>query len=294
MLQRMSPVVSKLAASFLAVALVLSLGSFQTAAQAVRPTILVNNLIQVSPSQPLTGQIVQFSINSSLLFATGLSGEQIQVVEWNFGDGRDQITTALEAQYRAFRHAGVYTTNVKIFTTRSMITSSATFSVQDELILVTIANPAVVQISLTQYDTNRNDRLDDNEFFMVLDGWITNQINDRTFFVAVDIWVSDSSIAARLISVRAGSLKASATRVTENGVTFSAQGASYDRIAVQIYSQNGNLVYAQQSAGNRLAWNLKDVAGVPVANGVYFYAMQAYDQNGVLVHSKPQPIAILR
>ena len=79
-----------------------------------------------------------------------------------------------------------------------------------------------------------------------------------------------------------------------HGMTFLAQGASVDRLHVQVFSLSGDPVFAQTSAGNALSWNLLDQSGRRVANGVYFYRTTVRGTTGQIERSEVKKLVILR
>ncbi len=49
--------------------------------------------------------------------------------------------------------------------------------------------------SLKSFDINNNDRIDDPEFFLIIDAWIAGRLDDALFFQAIDLWISQESIS---------------------------------------------------------------------------------------------------
>jgi len=56
---------------------------------------------------------------------------------------------------------------------------------------------------------------------------------------------------------------------------FSVAGeATVQAIRVKVYSLAGELVWQSEADGNALAWGADDLAGQPLANGVYLYVVE--------------------
>ncbi|RLI12451.1 hypothetical protein DRO33_02635 [Candidatus Bathyarchaeota archaeon] len=61
----------------------------------------------------------------------------------------------------------------------------------------------------------------------------------------------------------------------ESVVTFSVVGeAEVQAIRVKIYNLAGELIWQGEAEGNALAWRAEDLAGQPLANGVYLYVVE--------------------
>ncbi len=49
--------------------------------------------------------------------------------------------------------------------------------------------------ALKSFDVNGNDRLDNEEFFALIDAWLGGQLDDATFLRAIDLWVGQRRIS---------------------------------------------------------------------------------------------------
>lgn len=75
--------------------------------------------------------------------------------------------------------------------------------------------------------------------------------------------------------------------------TFRVLGAQADFLRIEIYDLTGRLVWKGESAGADIVWHTDDLAGLPLANGVYLYrAFVRLDGNWVSL--APQKVTILR
>jgi hypothetical protein len=48
---------------------------------------------------------------------------------------------------------------------------------------------------LREFDTNRNELIDDLEFFAILEAWIATRISDDVFFYAIDLWLNETLLS---------------------------------------------------------------------------------------------------
>jgi hypothetical protein len=145
-------------------------------------------------------------------------------------------------------------------------------------------------INLRSFDTNGNGTIDDPEFFDIIDSWIAEQIDDPTFFQAIDLWISQGSIpAARLEPQTTLSVD-----LSKRGATFVAHGQGISSMGVQVFSLDGRRLFAQETPGTRLIWNLNAQTGEPVANGVYLYVVRMRGLDGSESVSEVRKLVILR
>lgn len=152
-------------------------------------------------------------------------------------------------------------------------------------------NPGDSQISLKTFDIDSSCKLDDSEFFNVIDRWVNSTTSDTIFFVAVDAWISQSSICAAASQFVAVIFSAQSTR---KSVLFSAQGEGTQGIGVQVFDLTGKLITDAESLGSRLRWSLVRSDGRQVANGVYLYRVLAYGQDHHVSSSSIQKLLVLR
>lgn len=125
----------------------------------------------------------------------------------------------------------------------------------------------------SQFDADGNCRLDDSDFFYALDQWILGGLSDDRFFAAVDLWISQADLCAAAAGTRAIALRNSGSGLlisTQNGQALGP---------LSIYDADGQVVFASKATASKLHWNLRDLSGSPVANGVYF---ARFEQTGLL------------
>lgn len=263
----------------------------QTSAQLTRSEVLVNGLVVASPPNPFVGENVLVYVDIGTYFLLNLNQRTTFAVEWDFGDGTTIRSHTLNGLSHNYSAAGRYTVMLRIFTSPLVIyTSRTTVNVTE------LPNPATIGTvgeQIAQFDINGDDRLGDNEFFAMIDAWVSGHLSDIVFFKAVDIWVADAKIStASAQAVKSTAFSAQAAS-SKNSVTFSAQGGVYDQIAIQIFNVHGDLIYTQRSGGSKLVWNTLSSSGAPVANGVYFYVLEATGPDGS-VRGVPRAFALLR
>jgi len=63
--------------------------------------------------------------------------------------------------------------------------------------------------------------------------------------------------------------------VTGDRATFRVSGLPVDGLRVTVFDVSGRVIWQAEGAGSQLSWNLTDEQGVPVANGVYLYKVEA-------------------
>ena len=115
---------------------------------------------------------------------------------------------------------------------------------------------------LSDYDSDGSCNLSDVEFFDMLDDWLIESISDLMFFQGVDAWLGETNVCTT------SAASTTSLRMSALGLTISSHSAPLG--SVRIYDANGREVYAQTTTGKTLMWNLTDLTGQPVANGVYF------------------------
>lgn len=153
---------------------------------------------------------------------------------------------------------------------------------------------------LKQFDMNGNLVIDTSEFFAIMDQWADGFIPDALFFAGLDLWTSQLPISAASFASNSATTGHSSDddeaierlnlRQLANSMTFSAANATSLRISV--YDTRGELIFAKWSQGSRLTWNMQDINGQRVANGVYFVQLTSQDAQGN-VSNELKKIAIL-
>ena len=78
-----------------------------------------------------------------------------------------------------------------------------------------------------------------------------------------------------------------------NTTTFSVRGIGVERIKIQIFDLDENLIYEREVPGNQLVWHTVNNYGEYLANGVYFYRALV-KIGGKWITTKFQKLVILR
>jgi len=79
------------------------------------------------------------------------------------------------------------------------------------------------------------------------------------------------------------------------GLSFSLPQGAAEEMRLQIYNLAGRKVFdSGRVTGNSLSWNLQNMAGNPVANGVYLYVVTVRTLDGRILKGEVRKIAILR
>jgi len=255
-------------------------------AQTIRPVVFLHGMLNSSSNELVIDERVTLEIDPEILGQ--ISSELIIAVSWKFGDGAFHRSTVATPVEHAYSEPGFYFAQVDLVTVQSTYTSTTSMLVEEAPHPLTSAEAV-----LGNYDVNKNNRLNDGEFFLIVDAWVMGEVSDETFFVAVDLWVANEMITS-LTASSAMALKPQAVRSSSQSITFRAAGEDLSQIAVEIFDSNGQPIYAARSAGKSLRWNYLSNNGRAVANGTYFYTMTAKDNAGRLIHSRPQALVILR
>jgi len=169
-------------------------------------------------------------------------------------------------------------------TSRLLRTTPAEFKVQ-------ISGPTGAPSGVAQYDTNGNGVIDDSEFFDAIDDWIAGTIDDTLFFQVLDAWVSQTTVASAAMEP---GLSPVTLRAGSRALTFAVSGQGIASLGVEIFNLNGEKIFAQETAGTQLTWNLLTADGRPVANGVYLYVVTIQDANGQILRSEVRKLIVLR
>ncbi|MBI1731030.1 hypothetical protein HY229_00840 [Candidatus Acetothermia bacterium] len=150
--------------------------------------------------------------------------------------------------------------------------------------------------TLKDFDKNNNNKLDDSEFFAIVDVWIGGKITDKFFFSAVDHWVANQPIATA-----AGLIPQSYDRRFELMTTHSAKqfgivvrGSGLQSIHVQIFDLKGREIFDQQAFGSRLSFNLTSHQNGLLANGTYLCIITGIGSDGFHLISEVKKLVVLR
>ena len=159
----------------------------------------------------------------------------------------------------------------------------------------TISPPTGNGSDLASYDSNSSCTFEDNEFFNIVDAWISEILQDITFFMAVDYWIGQTSVCASAASIETLSLNDVAIRMSQfSGTSFSVAGQAIASSELQIYDLKGNQIHRQTSNGQKLTWNLRTSSGAVASNGVYLYRILVNDVHGATILSEVKKIVLLR
>jgi dipeptidyl aminopeptidase/acylaminoacyl peptidase len=144
--------------------------------------------------------------------------------------------------------------------------------------------------SLEDFDADGDSRLNDGEFFAVIDAWVVGQIDDRTLFQAIDLWVSG---ARRLIPASAAKTRVIFYRA-RRVYLFTGGDPEVRSIRVEVYSLDGRRVFVGEAAGPKLLWNLRTAEGRPVANGIYLYVVMLRSSDGHIERREVRKLMVVR
>ena len=144
---------------------------------------------------------------------------------------------------------------------------------------------------LARFDANGNNRLDDPEFFSVIDAWLAGEIDNALFFEAIDLWISQRPISASAFGQREGPGRLRVLHDPQGftfALTFAPELALARRspvlpvraLRVAIFDAAGRRVFARAAAGptSTLRWR----PAVPPANGVYVAVVEAVRTDGTV------------
>jgi len=65
-----------------------------------------------------------------------------------------------------------------------------------DVVEASILPPASSGNPIETFDTNGNDRIDDPEFFALIDAWVRGSVSDFWFFLGIDLWVTQAPISS--------------------------------------------------------------------------------------------------
>lgn len=162
---------------------------------------------------------------------------------------------------------------------------------QPTFLSIELAPPGGGFSPLKRFDINNNDLIDDPEFFQIIDAWIAGQLDDRTFFQAIDLWVSQRRISSASTSVSGVELQATGRAVS---FQFQAHGQGLTSLGVEVFNLSGERVFAQQTLGRQLVWNLSTNNGRPVANGIYLYVIKVKGYDGKVIRTEVRKLIVKR
>lgn len=270
------------------------------------PAALAEEIIKISPSVPKAGETVTLDASGYDPPISRFAGGAITNYLWDLGDGTI-VKGKTEAMVRhVYRHPGEYKIKLEIVFNGYpwLITTWAR---------VTVLSPAGdlpggQDAALKPFDLNDNDRIDDQEFFAIIDAWIAGSLDDTNFFRAIDLWVSQGRISSAGLGAGAGprtlntnpesgahGMALETSRLPHGGgLTFVARGPGIGGLALTVYDVNGRVIAVQRTEGRVLTWMWHSPKGRLWANGVYFYAVEFYSTSGEIVRGEMRKFALLR
>jgi hypothetical protein len=149
---------------------------------------------------------------------------------------------------------------------------------------------------LSKYDTNKDCKLEDTEFFALVDQWIGGSADNSLFFSGVDAWIGQSNICSASASGRT----ASGPKIhlsyhpSSSSALFVVQGADVRVMQVEVFSLDGRLIAYERSDGDHLVWHLKTMQGQRVANGIYLYRLTTRNADGKTWTGSIQKLSLLQ
>ncbi|MBI1730543.1 matrixin family metalloprotease [Candidatus Acetothermia bacterium] len=149
---------------------------------------------------------------------------------------------------------------------------------------------------LSHYDTNKNCKLEDTEFFALVDQWIGGSADNSLFFSGVDAWIGQSNIcSASAAGTTAGKPQIELSyHPSSSSALFAVQGAKVTAVQVEVFSLDGRLIARERSDGDHLVWHLNTLQGKHVASGTYLYRLTTRDAVGKTWASSIQKLILLR
>ena len=153
---------------------------------------------------------------------------------------------------------------------------------------IELPDPQPVGSTLSAFDVNRSCVLDDNEFFNIVDQWIAAQINDLFFFDAVDAWIGQIDICIQALSL-ANSVQ---LKISAHQIQFESRDQSIS--SIEIYDTSGQSIRKLIGKAQKLSWNLRNVAGQPIANGIYFYREANQLPDGSVILGEFRKLIVMR
>jgi len=146
---------------------------------------------------------------------------------------------------------------------------------------------------IEDYDSNGDCRIDNNEFFGAVDLWISGSIDNGVFFAVLDAWISESDICGANASTTT-LLEIDLLQRASGQVIFELQSDSNITMQhVEIYDLKGERIYTNHTMGRVLTWNKQLMDGNAVANGVYFYRVEAVSVDGQRLSSALRKLVVL-
>jgi hypothetical protein len=156
-----------------------------------------------------------------------------------------------------------------------------------------IVTPPPGGSTLKAFDKNSNCKLDDPEFFSMIDGWIASSVTNTLFFAGVDAWIGQSSVCTAAAAAALQSVTLSMNPAMQTAL-FEAHGQNIDSMGLEVFSLNGQSTYSSEAAGSHLRWNLRAHDGQILSNGVYLYRVSVKGPNGQILRTEVRKFVVLR
>jgi hypothetical protein len=145
---------------------------------------------------------------------------------------------------------------------------------------------------IEDYDTDGDCSISDIEFFVAADQWIAVTIDDALFFAVLDAWIGEANVCGASASRMDVSIQASLAN--GRNLLFESQENQVESLAIRIYDLSGQLIFASNSIGSQLSWDLRTSNGDSVSNGVYLYAAAVKDDHGKTTFTKIKKFILVR
>ena len=129
-------------------------------------------------------------------------------------------------------------------------------------------SPALITGELVNFDSDRDCIISEIEFFDLMDSWLSELIDDVLFFRGVDAWVEQLNICSSSSTTPKLSVQ-----MRSSSILFAAD-ARTTAMNARVYDLAGNEIYASTTPGYHLVWHMRDLRGMPVANGIYFVRIE--------------------
>ncbi|MBI1729343.1 FecR domain-containing protein [Candidatus Acetothermia bacterium] len=148
--------------------------------------------------------------------------------------------------------------------------------------------------SLKSFDKNKNNVLDNDEFFAVVDAWVASQIDNAMFFKAVDLWISQGQITASGTTEKPVQLSIARLDLpTKYHMEFETKGEPVSDLDIAVFDLQGHTVFTQDVAGPTLSWNMLSENGRPVANGIYLCQIIAHGEQGKILMNEVKKLMVM-
>jgi PKD repeat protein len=219
------------------------------------------------PVSPRVGEMIHFTDHST--DPDGYS--DIATWSWNFDDGTG---STLPNPAHTFNAVGKYNVRMVVkdqaghkgWATKTIfVTGDASSPVRTKI-------HSLIREVPGSFDTNSNNVVDNREFFIAIDAWITGQIDNTFFFQMVDMWVDQRPINS-VISEHASELSSKIFSISqrEGALSFFVNASDISAIRLEIFSLSGERIFDKTISGKRLIWKFDSLDPKLVSTKVYLY-----------------------